>query len=576
MSFRFQVGEHYRDLYQIEYVVRFFDGELAVARKGSRRYYLQSSRLEKQAPISRAISHYRSFEHPLVIPYEDVYAEDRSIVFVRPYVPIHPLREIFTSHEVEEEQVVHWVKQLVLLERDLRAQPMKMYLLLDPGNIGVTEENEELKVLFCGTETITAQRNALDWGTFLYSLLTRQHLERPIQRLPSDFKASKKLVRLIQRLLQNDSPDSILSHIKAYEKGSIFERLVGKFGEKKTDSKSRKSPVNIKNHHSSAMTPAPSAPEPQEYPVKSNMSEAPKEKTSMADHQSEMEKKKQEEDQIASLREEFEKRQKEALEKQRKELEKRQQELLERQRLEFEKREKELLHKQKEEFKQQIEEPEQRENWEREVEERERRLEEQKRREEEEKARLEKERLEQERQEQEKIAIEQEERLKKELAKVEEERIKWEQKQKDLEKKEEELRQKLQREFEEMAKSLMEKQEEEFKRRQEELLLKQRDLLESQTKKRLERHREELEQTSRHYLITPDTKPRASLLDLEREKTEQKVKKERENKKQQIEKEQQEENRERLRKEKLAQENKDHDELVKQFEEYMNQMYHNQ
>ncbi|MBA4549802.1 hypothetical protein H1R82_10255 [Thermoactinomyces intermedius] len=559
MSFRFQVGERYRDLYQIEYVVRFFDGELAVARKGSQRYYLQSSRLEKQAPISRAIAHYRSFEHPLVIPYEDVYAEDRSIVFVRPYVPILPLREVFANQEVEEAKLVEWGKQLLLLEKDLRAHPMRMYLLLDPGNIGVTEDDEELKVLFCGTETITAQKNIFDWGTFFYSLLSGEPVDKPIQKLPNDFKASKKMMRLIQRSLQNDSPDSVLSHIKQYEKVGLLDRLFGSGGEKKKDPKSGKSPAK----RQPSATPVSSASETRE-PAEPKKAEAAK----VTSEATETKQKLPEEDYIASLKAEFEKRQKEALEKQRKELEKRQQELLERQRLEFEKREQELLQKQKEEFKQQIEEPEQRENWEREIAERERMLEEQKRKEEEEKARLEEERLKQERLEQERIALEQEERLQQELAKVEEERIKWEQKQKDLEKKEEELREKLQKEFEEMAKSLLQKQEEEFKRRQEELLQQQRDLLESQTKKRLERHREELEQTSRHYLITPDTKPRASLLDLEKEN---KAKNESGQPKENTQSQQ--DDRERLRKEKLAKENKDHDELVKQFEEYMNQMY---
>jgi hypothetical protein len=559
LSFRFQVGERYRDLYQIEYVVRFFDGELAVARKGSQRYYLQSSRLEKQAPISRAIAHYRSFEHPLVIPYEDVYAEDRSIVFVRPYVPILPLREVFANQEVEEAKLVEWGKQLLLLEKDLRAHPMRMYLLLDPGNIGVTEDDEELKVLFCGTETITAQKNIFDWGTFFYSLLSGEPVDKPIQKLPNDFKASKKMMRLIQRSLQNDSPDSVLSHIKQYEKVGLLDRLFGSGGEKKKDPKSGKSPAK----RQPSATPVSSASETRE-PAEPKKAEAAK----VTSEATETKQKLPEEDYIASLKAEFEKRQKEALEKQRKELEKRQQELLERQRLEFEKREQELLQKQKEEFKQQIEEPEQRENWEREIAERERMLEEQKRKEEEEKARLEEERLKQERLEQERIALEQEERLQQELAKVEEERIKWEQKQKDLEKKEEELREKLQKEFEEMAKSLLQKQEEEFKRRQEELLQQQRDLLESQTKKRLERHREELEQTSRHYLITPDTKPRASLLDLEKEN---KAKNESGQPKENTQSQQ--DDRERLRKEKLAKENKDHDELVKQFEEYMNQMY---
>lgn len=560
----FHMGERYRDLYQVEYVVRFFDGELAVARKDSVRYYLQSAHLQKQAP-SRAITQYRSLKHPLIIPFEQVYTEERSIVFIRPYVPIHPLREVVSSREVNEDQVIKWVKQLLVLEKELKSKPMKMYLLLDPRNIGLTEDGE-LKVFFCGIENITAQPKTLDWGTFIYSLLTGEYLDEPIEKVPADFGGSKWMIRLIQRSLGNDSPESVLSHIEHYERKKEGKGLLGILfkGEKKVRQKLRQNLGQIRKASSAPPEKSPSKPlEPESSAETSDLPENRDDSPAPAENRIH----KQEEERLERLRQELEQRQKELLEKQRLELERRQQELLEQQRQEFALREKELLNKQKEEFKRQIEDSEQQKNWERELQEREKQLEEQKRKEE--KARLEKEQLEKElREEQERIAREQEERLRAELAKVEQERLKWEQKQKDLEKKEEELREKLQREFDQMARDLLEKQEQEFERRQKELLEKQRELLENKTKQRLEQQREELEKSSKHYLITARKKPQASLIDFGKEE------KEKINEQECSEKErQQERERERLRKEKLAREKEEHEQLVKQFEEYMNQMY---
>lgn len=562
----FHVGERYRDLYQVEYVVRFFDGELAVARKDSVRYYLQSAHLQKQAP-SRAITQYRSLKHPLIIPFEEVYTEERSIVFIRPYVPIHPLRETVSTREVNEDQVIQWVKQLLILEKELKSKPMKMYLLLDPRNIGLTEDGE-LKVFFCGIENITAQPKTLDWGSFIYSLLTGGYLEEKIDKVPADFGSSKWMIRLIQRSLGNDSPESVLSHIENYERKKEGKGLFGILfnGEKKVRQKIRQNLGSTRKESPAPEEIPPGVPAGASEMAKSGSPENKDDRSAPAENQIH----KQDEENLERLRQEFEQRQKELLEKQRLELERRQQELLEQQRIEFARREEALLNQQKEEFKQQIEEPEQQKNWEREQQEREQQIEEQKRREE--KIRLEKEQLERElRKEQAKIAKEQEERLKAELEKVEQERLKWEQKQKDLEKKEEELREKLQREFEQMAKSLMEKQEKEFERQQNELLEKQRELLESKTKQRLEKQREELEQTSKHYLITARKKPQASLIDFGKEEKEKIAKQERleEERQKELERE-----RERLRKEKLAREKEEHDQLVKQFEEYMNQMYH--
>ncbi len=553
----FHVGEHYRDLYQVEYVVRFFDGELAVARKDSIRYYLQSAHLQRQAP-SRAITQYRSLKHPLIIPFEEVYTEERSIVFIRPYVPVQPLREVVSMHEVNEDQVIQWVKQLLVLEKELKSKPMKMYLLLDSRNIGLTEDGE-LKVFFCGIENITAQPKTLDWGTFIYILLAGEYLEEPIDKVPADFGSSKWLNRLIQRSLGNDSPESVLSHIEHYEKKKEGKGLFGILfkGERKVRHK-----IGQNLRQTRKESPAPLEENLPGVPLAASEAENSDPPKDLNDRPTSAENQihKQDEERLEQLRQEFEQRQKELLDKQRLELERRQQELLEQQRNEFARREKALLNQQKEEFKQQIEEPEQQKNWEREQREREQQLEEQKQKE---KASLEREQLEKElRKEQEKIAKEHEERLKAELEKVEQERLKWEQKQKDLEKKEEEMREKLQREFDQMAQSLLEKQEQEFERRQNELLEKQRELLENKTRQRLEKQREELEQTSKHYLITNRKKPQASLIDFGKEEKEEIAKQERL------------EERERFRKEKLAREKEEHDQLVKQFEEYMNQMYH--
>ncbi|UWE04001.1 hypothetical protein [Laceyella sacchari] len=596
----FGVGEIYRNGYRVEHVVKFFDGELAVARKDDQRYYLQSAMLQKQAP-SRAIQQYRTLHHPLVLPYEEVYTEERSIVFIRPYEAIHPLREVISSREVDEDQVVEWGRQLLSLEIELKSKPMPMYLLLDPRNIGLNDQ-DELRVLFCGLEQITAQSRTLDWGSFFFSLLSGQYLEEPLEKMPADFPCSKPMSKLIQRSLKKQSPESVLSQIDAYKKkqkqgGGFFDFL---FGSTKEETKPRPKKVE---EQAAKEQPVPKQQKDEEPFSVTETPVAPVDNKEQQQNYDRLE-----EERLEQLRLEFERRQEELLRKQREELERKQQELLEKQRKEFEQKERELLAKQKEEFKQRITEPEEQESWEREQEEKERLEQEKKEQERLEQERIEQERLEQERKEQERleeerraweqrererIEKEQEDRVQAELEKLKQERLEWEKKRQELERKEEELKERLQKEFEELAQKLLKKQEEEFQRRQEEMLKAQRELLESKTKERLEKQREELEQTSKRYLITPQhTKPRASLFDLLPKDHQLKGKPQSEaeptppaeeqpkpvdpqppiaESKQEKEKQGTEE-KASLRQEKLERESQEQDQLALQFEEYMKQM----
>jgi hypothetical protein len=231
----FKVGDVYRQKYLIESVVPFFQGELAIAVYEDKRYYLQSASLNRQAPL-RAISQYRNLKSPQVIPYLDVFDEPDMLVFIRPYVEIRPLREIITTQELSEEQVVKWVRSLLHVEAVLRSKPMSMYLLLDLRNIGVDSQNE-LKVFFCGLEQIMVYESKLDWGTFIYSMLSGQFLDGPILRLPRNFKVSRPMSRLIQKSFKEYTVPPVLEQVEIFENKNTSGGILSKFwGEKKEES----------------------------------------------------------------------------------------------------------------------------------------------------------------------------------------------------------------------------------------------------------------------------------------------------------------------------------------------------
>jgi hypothetical protein len=245
----FEVGGVYRQKYLIESVVPFFQGELAIAVYEDKRYYLQSASLNRQAPL-RAISQYRNLKLPQVIPYLDVFDEPGMLVFIRPYVEIRPLREIITTQELSEEQVVKWVKELLHVEAVLRSKPMSMYLLLDLRNVGIDSQNE-LKLFFCGLEQIMVYESKLDWGTFIYSMLSGQFLDGPILKLPRNFKVSRPMSRLIQKSFKEYKVPPVLEQVEIFENKNTSGGLLGKFwGEKKEENSTLLVPTTSKSKSS--------------------------------------------------------------------------------------------------------------------------------------------------------------------------------------------------------------------------------------------------------------------------------------------------------------------------------------
>jgi hypothetical protein len=260
----FEVGDVFRGKYLIESVVPFFQGELAIAMYNSQRYYLQSANLHKQAP-ARAIAQYQNLQLQQIIPYREVIVDADMFVFVRPYIPIRPLREVIENQELSEEQVVRWVRELLHVETVLRAKPMSMYLLLDLRNIGVTSQNE-LKVFFCGLEQIMVYESKLDWGTFIYSMLSGQFLDGPILKLPRNFKVSRPMARLIQRSFKEYTVPPVLEQVELFENKQLSGNILNKFwGDKKektpplltpnTNQKSLDSPIGRSIHRTSETGP---------------------------------------------------------------------------------------------------------------------------------------------------------------------------------------------------------------------------------------------------------------------------------------------------------------------------------
>ena len=230
MSSFFTVGDRYRDRYVVESVETFLDGELAVARTDENdRYYLQLTKL-KRGTQSRVIQQYRSLDHPLVLPFAEVYTEERSIVFIRPYIALTRLDERLKTRPWDEEETIRLTKDLLQLEKMLNSRPLPMYLLLDPRNMGLTGDGE-LKVFFCGVRNYTALEPVVDWGTWMYMCMTGQIPEKPLAKLPPDRPFSDPMARLIEKSLKRASADQVLSQMETYERRKnspgLLSRLFG-------------------------------------------------------------------------------------------------------------------------------------------------------------------------------------------------------------------------------------------------------------------------------------------------------------------------------------------------------------
>ncbi|GGE26978.1 hypothetical protein GCM10011571_31480 [Marinithermofilum abyssi] len=244
MSF-FTVGELYRDTYHIQHVEPFFNGEWAVAESEGNLFYLQHAQLQKPAP-PRSVQQYLALSHPMILPYQQVYTEERSLVFIRPYEPIEErLDQRIHRGGLDEDQILDWVKSLLELEPLLKGQPLPMYTLLHPGNI-VILPNGSLQVWYCGVSGRTLPDPTLDWGSLLYMMFTGRLLDEPITKLSGDEGFSKHLNRLIQRSFKHDANhvrDQIETYLRKRDSTSLFDSL---FGRSKPKERSKPAPSDTK------------------------------------------------------------------------------------------------------------------------------------------------------------------------------------------------------------------------------------------------------------------------------------------------------------------------------------------
>ena len=511
----FSIGDHYRGTYQIEYVEPFFEGELAVASSEGERFFLQLTRLQKPAP-PRAIQQYLSLkDHPLIVPYLQVYSEERSLVMIRPYVPFtERLHERIARGGLDEDQILDWVSRLFPVEEVLKEKPLRMYTVLHPANIGLTESGQ-VQVLYCGVEGRTLPDPRVDWGNLLYMLFSGNMLDQPIKKLPPDHGFSKPLEKLIQRSFHRQA-GSVASNLETYLKKrdakGFFDFLKTKTSPKEDSSEETSS--SVESPSDSAVSEDPFPPEGPSSDILRRRLEETRRAKEEAERRAQEEAARQEQERL-----EREQREREEAERRAQEEAARQ----EQERLERERRERE----------------------------------EAERREREEAARQEQERLEQERQERK----EAERRAQEEAARQEQERL--EQERREREEAERRAQEEAARQEQERLEQERREREEAERRAQEEAARQEQERLEQERREREEAERRAQEEAARQEQERLEQERR------EREEAERRAQEEAARQEQGAEGH--EKQLERARAERLH-----HDRLAAQFEEYVRQVFNRQ
>jgi hypothetical protein len=214
----FTVGKRFMGEYMVEHVVPFFNGELAISKAFDESYFLQLIHLERTVTtieFERVRRLYEELDHPLLIPFYDLFLEQNALVMVYPYQPLQLLPEVVSRSGVEEEQIVRWIKDLIDLEIYLRSQSIPMFYVKDPRNVGLNSQGE-LKILYSGVDEVTPYPLDLNWGSFVYSIMSGQFLESSLQKMPSKHTLSRPLARLVQKCFKAKSLMSMQAHFEQY------------------------------------------------------------------------------------------------------------------------------------------------------------------------------------------------------------------------------------------------------------------------------------------------------------------------------------------------------------------------
>lgn len=229
----FTVGKRFMGEYMVEHVVPFFNGELAISKAFDESYFLQLIHLERTVTtieFERIRRLYEETDHPLLIPFYDLFLEKNALIIVYPYQPLQLLPEVVSRSGVDEEQIIRWIKDLIDLEIYLRSQSIPMFYVKDPRNVGLNAQGE-LKILYSGVDEVTPYPLDLNWGSFVYSIMSGQFLESSLQKMPSKHTLSRPMARLVQKCFKAKSLMSMQAHFEQYlnrKEGKGF--LAGLFG----------------------------------------------------------------------------------------------------------------------------------------------------------------------------------------------------------------------------------------------------------------------------------------------------------------------------------------------------------
>jgi hypothetical protein len=463
----FRNGVKYKDRYLVEKVVPFFEGELAIAKYDGKRYYLQSAKLQRPAS-PRVIQQYLMLDHPLVIPYDEVYPDGKYIVTIRPYFAIQPLPQYVASKGLDEDQFIHWASQLLDLDQQLQNYSLPMYLLKDPRNIGISSEGK-LKVIFCGVEQVTTYEPSVDWGTFFISLLKGRIPSGNVKSVIPELHVSSALEKFLEKAIDVQKAEVIRPFIEDFQSNDsqLSKPTSSTFVENRQSLKEKasarpsfvlpkeKSTPSKLDYEKTIIRRGPELPKAEEKKLKVEKPIAKEKKaeekpplTPFVPDEKELDEISQKTEfrlPLQAFKEELERREQERVEQLRKQLEQQEQDLLETYKQEFEKRRQELLDRQRKE--------------------------------------LERQEAEFLKQQQREFEQQHKERLKNALIKREqmewEKRLKkrLEEEKKAYEKRKQELLERLAKEFEQREKELLEMQRQEFERRKKERLeMQQREL----------------------------------------------------------------------------------------------------
>jgi hypothetical protein len=176
-------SRRYYELFQVEDVISFFNGQLILARsKDGNQVYLQE--MKKTRPLPPGSTEIlANLENIQMVPVLDVIEEKDRVVLVHPSVSAEPLSLLVNrENPLNPVQALNIYRKLLRTVIRLSRLPLPLHSTMDPRNIIM--EGERPYLLFVSFEKFQGQDQ--QWRLLLYFLLTGIRLEAPLAKIEDD------------------------------------------------------------------------------------------------------------------------------------------------------------------------------------------------------------------------------------------------------------------------------------------------------------------------------------------------------------------------------------------------------